>query len=1017
MVLSLTAQVELIKQPATTLSGKGKIYALIIGISDYDNISDLNYADEDAQDFYNFLVKESSLGVDSNNVRLLINKKATSANVGKELLKLKNRMEEGSTFFIYFAGHGDANGEAQAFLLASDLPKIEDASLYAFNGGVIHVYFLKDEIRKIIAEKKANVVLVTDACRTNELAGKSEGAKTYVNKIMESNNGEIQFISCAADEKSEESSKYGQGRGIFSYYFTNGLRGLADTRPQDGKVTLRELFDYVQKNVEDATAVTDENIIAQTGKPYRQSPQYCCTEKQSQTIVLVDEKVKQQAIAKMQSAQHQIVLASNTKRAAQKSYEGVDTVLNGYYQKFYAALETNNLTAPNGQSAWDFYTAIKKRAKKTDPLVFDATEDIKAALLNDAQNTINAFYSYNDQWGMSDKTKRLFYENGVEKLRKARSLMAADDPLSPIIKLTRQCMEAAGIFASTQPADWERGVKIMDSAVAAYPNNPLPIFLRGRLLYNLERYDEALVELEKSHKIAPRWNMPLIGKSDVYYELGLYDSCENILTGIAKQQDIAYVYFKLGFLYGEAKDEAYMAVKYSKEAHKLAPQKTNIINNIGAYYARMGEEDSALYYYHKAFEQDSNNAFTLNNIATIYKNNGQIDEAIEMLNRAIAADSTTSENYETFAMIYADKMGNENYLLGERLNFYHLAVANYAKAIKYKPKALYLYTSKAEIEAQVNLKEAEKTIASALDAGFKADGNYYNLLGLTFKKGRDTTAAKKAFYAGIAVDNNAFYPRYNLAEIYYYDGLWDSALRYFKEAYEIDRVTNGLENRIERTEGHIKAREEQKQQAKRKLQLLQEYTTNPEAAIELAKIYFDEWERDSAKQIYKEVIENFPDDIDEEAYTQWLWCIKDTWTSTPEEYNYALKTIANAAERKQSIALAEGYLSSISGRDDTTILADALKMYAILAQPKAQYGNLASMAVNIATIYALTGDNKNAVEWIEIALKKGYSVWDIEDNYYYYGLSGDKKFNKLIKKYKKKQEEYTYPAVEDNSWR
>ena len=38
--VSVHAQIELIKQPPKTISGQGKIYALIIGISDYENISD-----------------------------------------------------------------------------------------------------------------------------------------------------------------------------------------------------------------------------------------------------------------------------------------------------------------------------------------------------------------------------------------------------------------------------------------------------------------------------------------------------------------------------------------------------------------------------------------------------------------------------------------------------------------------------------------------------------------------------------------------------------------------------------------------------------------------------------------------------------------------------------------------------------------------------------------------------------------------------------------------------------------
>lgn len=1009
--VSLQAQIELIKQPPKTLSGQGKIYALIIGISDYDNISDLNYADDDATDFYNYLVKESNLGIDSNNIKLLINKKATSANVGKELLKLKNRMEEGSTFFVYFAGHGDANGEAQAFLLASDLPKIEDPSLYAFNGGVIHVYFLKDEIRKIIAEKKANVILVTDACRTNELAGSSEGAKMYTNKIMESNNGEIQFISCAADEKSEESKNIGQGRGIFSFFFTNGLRGLADTRPQDGKVTVRELFDYVQRSVEEATSVTDEDIIAVTGKTYRQSPQYCCTEKQNITLVLVNEKVKQLAISKMATAEHEIRLASNGKRSISKSYEGSDTVLNSYYQKFYSALENQQLVSPRGQSAWDYYSDIKKRAKKTDPAVFDATEEIKAALLNDAQNTINAFYSYTDQWGMSDKTKRLFYDEGVEKLRKARSLMADNDLQSPLIKLTRQCMEVAGIFASSQPTDWRRGILIMDSAITAYPKNPLPHFLKGRLLYNLKRYDEALVALKTSQTIAPRWNMPAIGKSDVYYEQELYDSCERILLTLASDSKIAYVYFKLGYFYGEVKKNFDLAVEFSKQAHYLAPQKTNIINNIGAYYEQQGQTDSAIFYYEKAFGLDSNNAFTLNNIAKTYKEAERIGDAIEMVERAIIADSTTADTYITLADIYVDKMKDNGELLGSRLKYWQQAVDYSSKAIKFRPNAPYLYYSKASIEAEVDLKLSEKTIQELLKSGEPVTANHYNEVGLIYEKGQDTTKALKAFHQGIQTDSNFYYTWYNIGIIYYDNHQWDSALKYLNQAREINPSINYLSYKIEYAEEAIQLNRESRIKAEEKQEWINQVETNPEIWELLAERYTEEWKHDSAYFLYDKIIKTEPKQGEE--------TLANYFNSSSyiggEEETAALDTMGSGAQRLGSVWLANKYINAIYDREDIERLPIAEQLYLQAEQIQPDYYSLSSMASLIAILNARATNADKTLFWLEKALEKGYLVSNVENSYSFDFLLENKKYKKLMKKYTKKQKDLN--TEEDINWR
>lgn len=1010
----LQAQIELIKQKPDAINGKGKIYALIIGISDYENIGDLNYADEDAQDFYDFLVKESDLGVDSNNVRLLLNKNATSANVGKELLKLKNRMEEGSTFFFYFAGHGDANGEAQAFLLASDLPPVEDPSLYAFGGGVIHVYFIKDEIRKIITEKKTNVILVTDACRTNELAGSKEGTKAYVNKIMEQNSGEIQFISCAADEKSEESDSWGQGRGVFSYFFMNGLRGLADSRPADGKVTVRELYDYVQRNVEEATIVTDEDLIAVTGKAFRQSPQYCCTEKQNATLVLVNDAVKQNAIAKMAAAEHTIKLASNKGRSAIRTLQTNDSVLKDLYNKFYDALDNKKLTSPKGKSAWDYYTAFKNRAGKNGPGVFDATEDIKAALLNDAQITINAFYSYNDKWGMSDKTKRDFYEEGVEKLRKARSLMAPDDPNSPIVKLTRQCMEAAGIFASNQPDDWKRGIKMMDSAITAFPKNPLPLFLKGRLLYNMASYDSALVYLRKSHSIAPRWSMPTIGISDVYRELEQYDSVEVLLNEVIEKNPVAIAYFKLGYHYGEHKGEYENAVFYSKMAHELAPEKTNIINNIGAYYEKQGEEDSALVYYEMAYSLDSNNAFTLCNIGKYHLEKGYYEKAEEALLRALKADSTESVAYRSLGDLYLKKSDFYQFKLGQRLKFWNLSIANYEKAIKYKPADKYLYSIKASAESVMDIALSEVTMNRYLKYG-KPDADYYNEFALIYLHNEDTAKAMSLFKEGIAVDSNFYYPYYNIGEIFYYNSQWDSALKYYEKAISIDDKINYLGYKTERINEKIQEELDRIELIATKERLLVTQQTDINSALELANIYLSEGNNDSAYALYLRVIENDP----QTSSDTYLSLFQSARYSYEHTVDTAIMYLAKAALERKDISLAYEYIHYV--KDNSGYLyneeaAECGKLYFACEPTQPDDYRLVDMAYCIAMVYNNSGDTEKTLVWLEESLKKGYWVSDLETNYNFENLAENKQFKKLIKKYGKKQKQQA-PVEDEYNWR
>ncbi len=63
----------------------GKTYAIVIGISKYKNIPSLQYADRDAQAFYDYLVSDKGLNIDSSNVALSINEDANIHKLGNDV--------------------------------------------------------------------------------------------------------------------------------------------------------------------------------------------------------------------------------------------------------------------------------------------------------------------------------------------------------------------------------------------------------------------------------------------------------------------------------------------------------------------------------------------------------------------------------------------------------------------------------------------------------------------------------------------------------------------------------------------------------------------------------------------------------------------------------------------------------------------------------------------------------------------------------------------------------------------
>ena len=82
-------------------------HAIIIGINDYisESITDLNYAQQDAESIANLLV--NSLGYDQNNIHLLINNDATQANIKNKLYEVAMSASEDDRILVFYGGHGE----------------------------------------------------------------------------------------------------------------------------------------------------------------------------------------------------------------------------------------------------------------------------------------------------------------------------------------------------------------------------------------------------------------------------------------------------------------------------------------------------------------------------------------------------------------------------------------------------------------------------------------------------------------------------------------------------------------------------------------------------------------------------------------------------------------------------------------------------------------------------------------------------------------------------------------------
>ena len=88
--------------------------------------------------------------------------------------RIKEKLKKNDLFYIYFSGHGDAYRADEAYLLAYDAPAGNDRNNYSTGIGLIDIHKLKVRIQEMTSAG-IKVILITDACRTNELPGKDEG--------------------------------------------------------------------------------------------------------------------------------------------------------------------------------------------------------------------------------------------------------------------------------------------------------------------------------------------------------------------------------------------------------------------------------------------------------------------------------------------------------------------------------------------------------------------------------------------------------------------------------------------------------------------------------------------------------------------------------------------------------------------------------------------------------------------------------------------------------------------------
>jgi PKD repeat protein len=251
----------------------GEVWAVLIGISDYAEVKDLQYAAADASSVARWVL---DAGVEQDHIRLLLDRegpqsdldglaarRATLVNVREALGWLRRVAKPNDLVLIHFSGHGfqgadddgdERDGVDEFFVLwdTVDAAK-EDTALR------------DDEFGEALDRiESQHVVVFFDGCYSGGLSRSLPSSTRPVSDKQDlfsdfSVEGRLVFSASAESQDAFESDEL--KHGIFTYYLLEGLRGAADATG-DGRVTAWELYEYVARTVP-ARAKLERNALQQ----------------------------------------------------------------------------------------------------------------------------------------------------------------------------------------------------------------------------------------------------------------------------------------------------------------------------------------------------------------------------------------------------------------------------------------------------------------------------------------------------------------------------------------------------------------------------------------------------------------------------------------------------------------------------------------------------------------------------------------------------------------------------------
>ena len=258
------------------VDGVVNYWAVIVGIEDYESMTDLSYTIDDAEDMRDVLLSYGNWN--DSNIQFLTDVDASKSGIYvaiENMAKNKNA-DADDVYLFFFSGHGsnipDDDGDEvdsydevicpydATYITTEDLKKLEKETVIS-----------DDELGTWLSACSGNIVVILDTCMSGGFATKgAEGTiKTVPNPqvpkdaIAKKHFGEglvehlkqrpisrdlnetgyVVLMACEEDKSAYESRRL--KNGVFTYYIVEGLWGPADASG-DNNVSAEEDFYYAE---------------------------------------------------------------------------------------------------------------------------------------------------------------------------------------------------------------------------------------------------------------------------------------------------------------------------------------------------------------------------------------------------------------------------------------------------------------------------------------------------------------------------------------------------------------------------------------------------------------------------------------------------------------------------------------------------------------------------------------------------------------------------------------------------